>query len=124
MQTLTNNEWVVMEALWKQPATLMELVHLLAQDPPGWAKSTTATMLRRMEAKGLVQYETRDRTKVFYAVPDRAAVALAESRSLLDRAFSGSLGLMVNALVRDEKPSKAELEALYDIIRKAEEDAV
>lgn len=122
-QTLSGNEWLVMEALWRGPATLMELVHLLEQDPPGWAKSTTATMVRRMEAKGLIGHETHGRTKVFYAVPDREAVAVAETKSLLDRAFSGSLGLLVNALVREERPSREELRELYEILKQAEEDA-
>ena len=50
--SLTNNEWLVMEALWKRPSTLMELVRQLGQEPPGWAKSTTATMIRRDGGKG------------------------------------------------------------------------
>lgn len=122
-QTLSNNEWRVMEVLWRGPATLMELVRVLGQDPPAWAKSTTATMIRRMEAKGLITYETNGRTKVFHAALDREAAAVAETRSLLDRAFSGNLGLMVNALVRENRPSKEELQALYDILKQAEEDA-
>ena len=55
--TLSRNEWLVMEALWERPSTLMELVRQLGQEPPGWAKSTTATMVRRMEEKGLIRTE-------------------------------------------------------------------
>ena len=67
--TLSRNEWLVMVALWERPSTLMELVRQLGQEPPGWAKSTTATMVRRMEEKGL----SRDQAELeaFYAVCGR-----------------------------------------------------
>jgi len=119
-QILTQQEWLVMEVLWKEPATLMELVRILEQDPPGWAKSTTATMIRRMEAKGLITHDTQGRAKVFRAAIDKQAAALAETRSLLDRAFSGSLGLLVNTMVREQGISKEELQELYDILKQAE----
>ena len=119
-QVLTQQEWLVMEVLWKEPATLMELVRILEQDPPGWAKSTTATMIRRMEAKGLIAHDTQGRAKVFRAAIDKQAAALAETRSLLDRAFSGSLGLLVNTMVREQKISQVELQELYDILKQAE----
>jgi len=119
-QILTQQEWLVMEVLWKEPATLMELVRILEQDPPGWAKSTTATMIRRMEAKGLITHDTQGRAKVFRAAIDKQAAALAETRSLLDRAFSGSLGLLVNTMVREQGISKEELQELYEILKQAE----
>ena len=119
-QILTQQEWLVMEVLWKEPATLMELVRILEQDPPGWAKSTTATMIRRMEAKGLIAHDTQGRAKVFRAAIDKQAAALAETRSLLDRAFSGSLGLLVNTMVREQKISQEDLQELYDILKQAE----
>ena len=119
-QILTQQEWLVREVLWKEPATLMELVRILEQDPPGWAKSTTATMIRRMETKGLIAHDTQGRAKVFRAAIDKQAAALAETRSLLDRAFSGSLGLLVNTMVREQGISKEELQELYDILKQAE----
>jgi len=120
-QNLTQQEWLVMEVLWQAPATLMELVRRLEQEPPGWAKSTTATMVRRMEAKGLITHETQGRTKVFRPALDQQTAALAETRSLLDRAFSGSLGLLVNTMVREQGISREELQELYDILKQAEE---
>ncbi len=119
--SLTQNEWLVMEELWKAPATLMELVRALGQNPPGWAKSTTATLLRRMEEKGLVRHETAGQAKVVHPSLGREEAALAETRTLLDKAFDGSVGLMVNTLVRRESLSKADIDALYEILRQAEE---
>ena len=121
MFTLTQNEWLVMEALWKSPATLMELVRTLGENPPHWAKSTTATMVRRMEEKGLIRHETDGKAKVFHPTLKREEAAVAETRTLLDKAFSGSVGLMVNTLVRQESLTKEDIDALYAILREAEE---
>lgn len=119
--TLTQNEWLVMEELWKAPATLMELVHALEHTPPGWAKSTTATMVRRMEEKGLIVHDAEGKAKVFRPAISRDEAAAVETRTLLDKAFSGSVGLLVNTLVRQESLSREDIDALYAILRQAEE---
>lgn len=119
--SLSASEWQVMEVLWTGPKTLMELVRILA-DSPGWAKSTVTTMVRRMEEKGLVTYEQRGRTKVFHPAVTREAVTAAETDSLLRRAYHGSVGLLVNALAKRESLSPADIEELYAVLRKAEEE--
>lgn len=121
--SLTQNEWLVLEELWKAPATLMELVRALGREPICWAKSTTATMVRRMEEKELILHETKGKAKVFRPAISREEAALAETQTLLDKAFSGSVGLLVNTLVRQESLSRAELNTLYDILKQAEEEA-
>lgn len=120
--SLSPSEWRVMEVLWTRPRTLMELVRELAQSA-GWAKSTVTTMVRRMEEKGLVAYDQEGRTKVFRPTVAREDVVAAETESLLDRAYHGSVGLLVNALAERESLSKADIEELYAVLRKAEEDA-
>ena len=117
---LSPSEWRVMECLWTGPKTLMELVRLL-KDSAGWAKSTVTTMVRRLEEKGLVGYETSGRTKVFRAVLAREDAAAAETDSLLERAFHGSVGLLVSSLVDRSSLSRADIDELYAILDKAEE---
>lgn len=117
--SLTESEWHVMEVLWKAPSTLMELVHTL-KETIGWAKSTVTTMVRRMEEKELIGHETQGRTKVFHALLRREEVVLAETESLLRRAYHGSVGLMVSTLVRNAELSAEELEELYAILEKVD----
>lgn len=119
---LSPSEWRVMECLWAGPKTLMELVRAL-KDSAGWAKSTVTTMVRRMEEKGLIGYTTQGRTKVFQAALNREAAAAAETDSLLERAYHGSVGLLVSALVERTSLSKADIDGLYAILQKAEEEA-
>lgn len=115
---LSPSEWRVMECLWTGPKTLMELVREL-KDSAGWAKSTVTTMVRRMEEKGLVGYDTQGRAKVFRALLAREDAATAETDSLLERAFHGSVGLLVSSLVERSSLTEADIEELYDILDRA-----
>jgi BlaI family penicillinase repressor len=118
---LTNSEWYVLDCLWERsPMTVMELVAALG-DRPGWAKSTTITTLRRMEDKGLVHCDLEGRTKHYTPMVSRDRAARRETRSFLDKVYRGSVGLMMSALAEDQALSKAEIDELYEILRKAEE---
>ena len=118
--TLSQSEWKVMEPLWEGPKTLMELVRALALSA-GWSKSTVTTMVRRMEEKGLIAYDLQGRTKVFRATLPRQAAVAAETDSLLERAYHGSVGLMVSSLVERSELSRSDIDELYAILKKAEE---
>ena len=119
---LSASEWQVMQQLWKRPHTLMELVAVLEKDI-GWSKSTVATMVRRMEEKGIISYTEQGRTKVFSPTLSREDVAARETNSLLRRAYNGSIGMLVNAMAQHKGLTKADIDELYEILRKAEEDA-
>lgn len=113
--SLTPSEWRVMECLWTGPKTLMELVRAL-KDSAGWAKSTVTTMVRRMEEKGLIDHEVSGRAKVFRAALAREDAAAAETDCLLERVYQGSVGLMMNAMIRRQELSGDEVAQLRAIL--------
>ena len=117
---LSHSEWVIMECLWVRPHTLMELVSSL-RDSVGWSKSTVATMVHRMEEKGIITYVMRGRTKIFSPAVTREEETARETRNLLQRAYSGSVGLLVNAMVQSDGLTQADIDDIYAILRKAEE---
>ena len=54
---LSDGEWKVMNALWKQPPkTIMQLTKELKEETD-WGKNVIITMLNRLEAKGAVIHE-------------------------------------------------------------------
>lgn len=118
--TLSQSEWTVMEALWKHPKTLMELVRELG-DSAHWAKSTVTTMVRRMEEKGIITHEMQGRAKLFHAAVSREAVVAEETSSLLNRAYHGSISLMLSAMTKKQNLSKDDIQELRDILSQAEE---
>lgn len=119
---VTPSEWSIMELLWESPRTLMELVNTLAKTI-GWSKSTVTTMVRRMTDKGLIDYDTDGRTKLFRAAVSREDVVAQETDSLLTRAYRGSLGLMLSAMVSNKNLTKSDIDELYAILEKAKEEA-
>ena len=119
---LTPSEWNVLNCLWeKSPQTVMQLVGELEQTV-GWARSTTITTLRRMEAKGLIRSEKAARGTAYVPLVERSGAALAETRSFLDRVYRGSVGMMMSAMVRGGL-SREELDQLRDILDEAEREA-
>ena len=119
--SVTPGEWAIMEELWQSPKTLMELVRTLGETE-GWAKSTVTTMVRRMTDKDLIRFESDGKTKTFLAAVSREEVVAQETTSLLKRAYKGSIGLLVNAMAQRNTLSKSDIDELYAILEKAEDD--
>lgn len=119
---LSDGEWNIMNALWEAtPRTITQLTADL-KELTGWTKHTIITMLGRLEAKGAVRYEKAAGAKQYYPAVERTETALEETESFLDKVYSGSVGLMLNTMVEKNSLSKDEIEELYAILKKAEEE--
>lgn len=117
---LTEAEWTVMECLWeKSPRTGRETAIWLDRRM-GWNRSTTLTMLRRLEAKGAVEGDTEGELKTFRPLIAREEVAVRETENLLDRAYKGSLSLLVSSLTKKQSLPQKEIDELYAILREME----
>lgn len=118
--SLTEAEWTVMECLWeKAPRTGRETVAWL-EAKVGWTRSTTLTLLRRLEAKGAVAGDTEGELKTFRPLIAREEVAVRETENLLDRAYKGSLSLLVSSLTRKQSLPQKEIDELYAILKEME----
>ena len=118
---LTEAEWQVMEALWQRsPQTGRELTEAL-EAARGWNRSTTLTLLRRLEAKGAVEAGSAEGKRVFSALLRREEAAMTEAESFLRRVYRGSLSLMVSSFARQQALSEAERKELRELLREWEE---
>ena len=119
--SLTEAEWAVMECLWeKAPRTGRETVEWLDRRM-GWTRSTTLTMLRRLEAKGAVEGNRSGEPTTFRPLIAREDVAVQETENLLERAYKGSLSLLVSSLTKKQSLPQKEIDELYAILREMEE---
>ena len=117
---VTDSEWYVLDCLWQRsPQTAMELVEALSRRV-GWAKSTTLTTLRRMEAKGLLAGETVGRSRRYTPLVDRETATVRETSGFLDRVYRGSVGLMVSTMARRQALTEEDLDQLRAILAQAE----
>lgn len=118
---LTEAEWAVMECLWeKSPRTGRETVACL-DAKMGWSRSTTLTLLRRLEEKGAVAGDSEGAVKTFRPLIEREDVAVQETENLLERAYRGSLSLLVSAFTKKQTLPQQEIDELYAILREMEE---
>ena len=118
---LSNSEWYIMENLWeKNPKTATQLIKAMEEET-GWSKSTTKTVLKRMEQKGYISYTEGEKAREYYPVLKRDEVVESETSYFLNRIYNGSLGLLVNTLVKKQNISSQEMEELYQIIKDAKE---
>ena len=87
----------------------------------GLGQSTTITVLRRMEEKGLLRCEIVGRGKSYSPAVDREKAVAAETHSFLDRVYQGSVGLMMSAMAERQELSREEIAQLRAILDEAEE---
>ncbi len=119
--SLTDAEWEVMECLWDHsPQTGRELSESM-KEKMGWARTTTLTVLGRLEDKGAVGSEDSGRRKEFSPLISRDAVAIQETESFLDRVYQGSLSMLVSSLTRNQKLTQKDIDELYGILEEWEE---
>lgn len=118
---LSGSEWVIMECLWdKSPLTVTQIAKAM-ESKTGWAKSTTKTLISRMETKGYLRYVEGGKARQYYPDVERSEVIMAETESFLRRLYNGSLGMMVNTLVDQNNLSQREINELRAILDKMEE---
>ena len=114
---LTPAEWNIMEGLWERsPLTGREITELL-EERMGWNRSTTLTLLRRLEEKGAIQSNDEGRKKVFFPIVTREEAALQETENFLERVYKGSVSMMLSAMTKKQALSKQEIDELSSQMR-------
>lgn len=119
---LTEAEAKILEVLWDRPGqTMMEITRALAEDT-AWSKHTVTTLLKRMIEKETVAMDDSGPVRRYSPAIGREAVMRLETRSLLDRLFSGNASLLVNNLVESGELSRADVEALLKTLDGTKEE--
>ena len=120
-QGLTPAEWNLMESLWERaPQTGRELIEDMKLRQ-GWSRSTTLTLLRRMTEKEQIACNEAGEVREYTPLIPREEALHQETDSFLKRAYNGSISMMVSAMTQKQELSRAEIQELYEILRKAEE---
>ncbi len=106
----------IMKILWqRREATVAEVLEALGSKAR-LAYTTIATMLRKMEARGLVSHRADGRTFVYRALVAAEAVSRGIADHWVDRLFEGSLADAVSHLLTTREVSREELAQLERLI--------
>jgi len=106
-----------MKVLWeRRAATVAEVLDTLDDADASLAYTTIATMLRKMEVRGLVTHRAEGRTFIYAAKVAAEDVSRSMADHLVDRLFEGSLLDAVSHLLTTREVSKDELKQLEKLI--------
>jgi predicted transcriptional regulator len=106
----------IMQLLWQRGESSVAAVHESLAAERDLAYTTIATMLRKMEAKGLVRHRLEGRSFIYRTAVAEEAVSKGMANHLLERLFEGSLSDMVNHLLESREVSREELSKLEQLI--------
>jgi BlaI family penicillinase repressor len=106
----------IMQVLWERREATVAEVHQALNTETELAYTTMATMLRKMEARGLVKHRSEGRSFVYRAAVAADAVTRGMADHLVDRFFEGSLTDVVSHLLTTREVSRDELTQLERLI--------
>lgn len=136
MTEISNAEFEVLEALWQHyPASANEIIAKLNEssvDADGynvdknnadeknqdkqWHDKTVKTLLNRLVKKQAISFEKQQRHYLYSPLLERETYTLKESKSLIERMFSGKLAPLVAGFAKQNDLNKDDISALKSLI--------
>lgn len=119
--TLGALQHAIMQVLWQRQEATSADVHRALYDERKLAPTTIATMLRKMEDKGVVSHRQEGRIFVYRATVSEHEVQQSMVNEIVDRLFSGDPAALVSHLIEESSIDSSELERLRQAINSVEE---
>jgi len=117
---LGNLQLAILRVLWAHGEATAGDVHAALQPERGLAPTTIATMLKKMEARGLVAHREDGRRFIYRSAVSEENVTRDMVADLTDRLFGGRVTELVNHLIAEHDIDRAELAELNRLIAQAE----
>lgn len=106
----------IMRVLWDCEAATVAEVHQALRAERGLALTTIATMLSKMEKKGVVQHERQGRQFVYRPTVAEHEVQATMVESLTEQLFGGDITALVSRLLSAREVQPDELAELKKLI--------
>jgi predicted transcriptional regulator len=113
----------VMRALWETGAATTAAVHERMGKPRSLAYTTVATLLNRLEKRGLVRSRKDTRERVFEPLVSEGEVRRRMVTDLVANLFSGDPRALVSQLVTDREIDEGDLDTVRRMLAAAERDS-
>lgn len=115
---LTEAESKLADIIWKnEPVVSPELVKLCRAEL-NWKKSTTYTMLKKLEIKKIFI----NKNSIVSSLLSEEELYAEQSRQIVEEGFDGSLPRFLTAFTRDKKLTSKEIRELERLIDQHRED--
>lgn len=118
--SLSELQLELMRVLWARgEASTADVAEVLASSR-GLAHTTIATLLTRLEKRGVVAARRDGRQLVYRALVEEGAVRRSMVAGLLDKLFGGDARALVAHLVREEEIAPGDLDKVRQLLAAAD----
>lgn len=112
---LSDTEEKLMQHLWElEKAYLNDLLEMYSESKP--AKTTVATLLKRMIDKGYVDYDQKGRSREYYPLVSKSKYFSRRFNELINAFFDNPTKQFASFFASETDLSKSELQELKEII--------
>lgn len=117
MEKLTKAEEEILMMIWDKGAcTVSDLIKSMPDPKP--AHSTISSFVRILEKKGYVDHKAYGRTHEYFPIVEKENYSRNRLTGLITDFFGGSVDELVSFIVKDDKMSIKDMQALLDKIKK------
>ncbi len=116
MEELTKTEEKIMQALWQLKSAFVKDIIEKMDEEPKPPYNTISSVVRILEKKGFVGYKAYGKTYEYFPIISKEDYAKKTFKKVLSNYFDNSASSLLSFLVKEEKISLAELDALKNII--------
>ena len=107
--SLGDLQLAIMKVLWGRHEATASEVHQALREDRGLAPTTIATMLQKMERKGVVAHRSEGRRFIYRTTISEAEVRSSMVEELTERLFGGDSSALVTHLLEKSHTTAAEL---------------
>ncbi len=118
--TLGELQLAIMRVLWRLKTASVAEVHRALPEHKSRALTTIATMLSKMEKKGVVEHRADGRQFIYRATVSESEVKRSMVAELAHRLFEGDFTALVTHLIEEKEIDANELDQLKSSIAKRE----
>lgn len=118
---LSPKEEQVMQILWRlQAALVKEILEEIPEPKP--PVTTLSSLVRKLEARGLVGHKAFGKTHQYYPILKQGEYRKQAFRQLISDYFSGSYEQLVSYFVKEEDVKMEDLEEILQNMKREEEE--
>jgi predicted transcriptional regulator len=121
-QDITELQLALLEVLWTRGEATVAEVQAELLEARGLAMTTVATLLSRLEKRGVVAHRTEGRQYVYRASVSREDVCESMVSALTDRLFRGDVTALMSHLLTASEISPGDLTEVRRMIERKTED--
>ncbi|MFZ0430715.1 MAG: BlaI/MecI/CopY family transcriptional regulator [Acidobacteriota bacterium] len=116
---LSDAEWIVMNAVWDRPveSSVRDVLEVV-EPQTSWAYQTVQTIMVRLAQKKALRSRLRANTRLYTALITREQAQRSALKSLIEKAFAGAAGPLVQALVSEEYLTPVEKKQVAELLER------